>query len=93
MTVQTSDANAEREIILRGKMSYTPHFGSPSTHLSVKLKGQFPAVILNHSRLATIQNKTRRPALRGESVSLSGDSSLGNMPMESCACRCYLFGR
>jgi len=93
MTVQASDANMERGSVLGDKMSYTPHFGGSSTHLSVKLKGQFPAVILNHSRLATIQNKTRRPALRGESVRLSGDSSLGDMPMESCACRCYLFGR
>ncbi len=93
MTFQGSDASTERGSVLRDKMHYTPHFGSLSTHLSVKLKGRFPAVILNHSRLATIQNKTRRPALRGESVSLSGDSSLGNMPMESCACRCYLFGR
>jgi hypothetical protein len=55
-------------------------------------KGHFPGVILNHSRLVTIQNKTRRPALHGEFVRLRIDSSLGNMPMESCACSRYLFG-
>src|SRR5208282_3573908 len=33
MTVHASDANTERGSILRDKLSCTPHFGSPSTHL------------------------------------------------------------
>ena len=56
-------------------------------------KEVFTTVILNHFRPATIQKKTRRPALRGEFVRLRVDSSLGDAPMESCVCGCYLFGR
>lgn len=52
--------------------------------LEAKLKNAFPTVLLRRLRSATIQNKTRRPALHGESVRLRVDSSLGKMPRESC---------
>jgi hypothetical protein len=37
MTVQASDASTERGSFLRDKISYIPHFGSPSTHLGRRM--------------------------------------------------------